>query len=97
MYARVTTVSIQPDKIADATRVFNESIIPAVKSGAGNRGIYLLLDSATGQGMSISFWNSEAEGQAYDTSGSYREQVAKVAPFFAGPPSLTTYDVPANG
>ena len=97
MFARVTTVSIQPDKIADATRVFNESIIPAVKAGAGNRGIMLLLDPATGKGMSISLWNSEAEGQAYDSSGSYREQVAKVAPFFSAPPTLATYDVPAQG
>jgi heme-degrading monooxygenase HmoA len=96
MFARVTSVTIQPNKIADATRIFNESIIPAVKAGAGNRGIMLLVDPATGKGMSISLWNSEAEGQAYDTSGSYREQVAKVAPFFAAPPSLATYDVPAQ-
>jgi hypothetical protein len=53
MIARVTTVSIQPDQVAETTRVYNESILPAVKAAAGNRGVFLLVDPATGAGMSI--------------------------------------------
>ena len=97
MHARVTTVSVQPDKVAETTRVYNESIMPAIKAAAGNRGALLLIDPASGKGLSITLWDSEAAGQAYDTSGTYREQVAKVAPFFSGPPSLETYEVGAQG
>jgi heme-degrading monooxygenase HmoA len=57
----------------------------------------LLIDPASGKGLSITLWESDAAGQAYDTSGAYRELVAKVASFFSGPPSLDTYDVGAQG
>ncbi len=97
MYARVTTVSVQPDKVAETTRIYNESILPSVKAANGNRGVFLLIDPASGKGMSITLWNSEADGQTYDSSGSYREQVAKVSQFFSAPPSLATYEVAAQG
>lgn len=96
MYARVTTVHVQPDKVAETTRIYNESILPAVKA-AGNRGVFLLMDAASGVGVSITIWNAQADGEAYDASGSYREQVAKVAPFFSAAPSLATYEVAAQG
>jgi heme-degrading monooxygenase HmoA len=47
--------------------------------------------------MSITFWDSQAAGEAYDASGSYREQVGKVAAFFTAAPSLDTYEVGAQG
>ncbi|MBF6591933.1 MAG: hypothetical protein IVW57_15600 [Ktedonobacterales bacterium] len=96
MYARVTTVTIQPDKVAETTRIYNESILPAIKQASGNRGAFLLMDPTSGKGISITLWNSESDGQAYDTSGSYREQVNKISSFFSGPPSLATYDVAAQ-
>lgn len=97
MFARVTSVSIQPDKIAEATRVYNESIVPAVKGASGNRGIFLLADTATGKSMSITFWESQAAGESYDASGSYREQVSKISQFFSEAPSLAVYEVMAQG
>ena len=97
MFARVTTVSVQPDQIANVTRIYNESIVPAVKGAHGNRGITLLIDQATGVGVSITLWDAQADGEAYDSSGSYREQVGKISAYFAGPPSLATYEVAAQG
>jgi heme-degrading monooxygenase HmoA len=97
MYARVTSFSVQPDKVAEVTRIYNESILPAIKAAAGNRSVTLLQDTATGTGISITIWNSQADGEAYDSSGSYREQVAKVAQYFTAPPSLATYEVAAQG
>lgn len=97
MHARVTTVSIQPDKVAETTRIYNESILPAVKAANGNQGVLLLMDPASGKALSITLWNSQADGDAYDSSGSYREQVGKITSFFSGPPTLATYEVGAQG
>lgn len=97
MFARVTTVSVQLDKVAETIRIYNESILPGVKAASGNRGVFLLMDAASGKGMSITLWNTQADGEAYDASGTYREMVGKVAPFFAAPPSLATYEVGAQG
>lgn len=97
MHARVTTVSVQTDKVAETTRVYNESVLPAIKAASGNQGVFLLIDAATGKGISITLWNSAEDGQAYDSSGTYREQVAKVSQFFSAAPSLATYEVAARG
>ena len=92
MHARITTVHLQPDKIAEATAIYQNSIVPILTTQSGFRGGYLLTDPS-GTGQSITLWDSEADGQAYEASGAYREQVAKVAAFFSAPPSLATYDV----
>jgi hypothetical protein len=97
VHARVTTVSIQPDKVAEATRIYSDSVMPAIKAAGGNHGVFLLIDPASGKGLSLTLWNTEADGQAYDSSGTYREQVAKIAPLFSAPPSLATYEVAAQG
>ena len=96
MHARLTSVAIQPDKIDEASRIYRDSIIPAVQQQKGNKAAYLLVDHATGKGVSITLWDSEADAQAYESSGSYREQVGKVAQFFTSPPSLATYTVTAH-
>lgn len=96
MYARVTTVSVQPDQVANVTRIYNESILPAIKAASGNRGVYLLINQTIGVGVSITLWESQAEGETYDSSGTYREQVAKISAYFAGAPSLATYEVAAQ-
>ncbi len=96
MHARVTTVSVQPDKVTETTRIYNESILPAIKAANGNRGVFLLIDPASGKGVSITLWDSQTDGEVYDSSGSYREQVGKVAQYFSAPPSLDTYEVAAQ-
>jgi hypothetical protein len=72
MHARVTTLSVQPDKVAEATRIYNESVLPAIRAAAGNRSAMLLIDPASGKALSITVWETEADGQAYDTNGTYR-------------------------
>lgn len=97
MLARVTTVKLQPDKVAESVALYQQEIVPIVKGQPGFQGMYLLTDAATGNGMSISFWNSEAEAQAYESSGIYRQMVAKLAANFSAPPSLGTFEVTARG
>lgn len=97
MFARVTTVFVQPDKAAEVARIYNESILPAVQAASGNQGVFLLMDTASGKGMSITIWDTKESGAAYDASGSYREQVGKVAPYFTAAPTLDTYEIAAQG
>ena len=97
MHARVTTVTIQPDNVAEMSRIFNERIVPVVKAAAGNRGIFLLADEAAGKVMAISLWDSPAAEEAYAGSGDYEELLGNVRPFFTIPPSLATYTVMAQG
>jgi heme-degrading monooxygenase HmoA len=96
MYARVTTVAVRPDKVNDVVTIFQGSIVPDVTAAQGCKGISLLVDPTTGNGLSITYWDTAANAQAYESSGGYQQQVAKVAQYFAGPPTVATYEVPVR-
>jgi len=96
MHARVTTVSMPSDKFAEATTIYQQNIVPTLQGINGFKGCYLLTDAASGKGLSITLWESEADGVAYESTGAYREQVAKLAALFNGAPSLATYQVSAQ-
>jgi heme-degrading monooxygenase HmoA len=93
MYVRVTVDPIKPDKIARAIKVEEESILPAARNEKGFKGLYFFTNSQTGKGLTISLWESEADMKAAEQSGYYREQIAKILPFMAGPAIKEHYEV----
>ncbi|MFC1900998.1 antibiotic biosynthesis monooxygenase family protein [Chloroflexota bacterium] len=97
MFARLTTVTVQKDRIDEAIKVFADNIVPAAKSQKGYQMIYLLINRETGKGISMSVWDSEEDAAANEKTGYYQEQVGKVAPFFTSAPVLDGYEVSAQG
>ena len=96
MHARVVHVRIRADKVDEATRLFRESVVPAMTQQPGNRGGYLLTDPATGKGMSVSLWESAAAMTAGETGGYLQEQLAKFGELFAEQPTAEHYEVSAQ-
>ena len=94
MFARLTFLSIQPESIEELKRVYNEEVVPVVKSQKGNIGVWLLepTDSAD-DFISLTEWISEAEAYAYESSGTYKELVDKLKDKYKNKPSLKTYKV----
>jgi heme-degrading monooxygenase HmoA len=97
MHARVTTVQLRPDTVDASIELYQREILPVITAQPGYQGVYLFTDRATGNGVSITLWASEADAQTYETSGTYRQLVAKLAANFAAPPTLATYDVSVKG
>ena len=97
MHARVTTVQLRPDTLDASIDLYQQELLPVIKAQPGYQGVYLFTDRATGNGVSITLWTSEADAQAYETSGIYRQLVAKLAANFAASPTLATYDVSVKG
>ena len=93
MFARLTIVAINIDKLDKTIKIFEEGVIPAAKTQKGYRGAYLLTDRKTGKGISISLWNSEEDAIANEQSGYYQAQVAKFKDFFTAPPVREGYEV----
>lgn len=93
MYARAVTVQVQPGRIEEAIGIYGNSVVPAAKEQPGFKSCSLLVDRSTGKGISLILWETEADMQAGETSGYLREQIAKVAPTFAGPPSTERFEV----
>jgi len=97
MHARVTTVQLRPDTVDASIDLYQREILPVISAQPGYQGVYLFTDRASGNGVSITLWASEADAQAYESSGTYRQLVAKLAANFAAPPTLATYDVSVKG
>ena len=93
MYARVTNTQMKLDKLDEAIKIVEESVLTATRSQKGYRGAYLLTDRKTGNGLMISLWDTEEDAIANEESGYYQEQVAKFKDYFAAPPVREGYEV----
>ncbi len=93
MHARVTIGQFPPDRVDEAMRVYNEHAVPAMREQRGFRGVLMLVDGATGKGMSISMWDTETDMAAGESSGYYRTQIARFAQLLETAPTLEHYEV----
>ena len=99
MYARITNFQADPDpkKIDEAIRIVQSLVLPAVQQQKGFVSYTQMIDRATGCGMSISVWQTEADLHASESNGYYREQLAKVGPYLTAPPTRAVYEVTVTG
>lgn len=93
MFARVTQVQTQPDKIDEAVSIYRDSVVAALKAQKGYRATYMLSDRAAGKGMAVTIWESLEDLQASESSGFYNEQVGKFVPLLTAPPVREVYEV----
>lgn len=93
MFARVTRTQTSADESDESIKVFIESIVPAARSQKGFRGIMLLSNRDTGDGIAISFWESEADAVANEESHYYQEQLVKRLHLYTKPPIREGYEV----
>ena len=98
MHARVTTGTVHPERLDEFVAALKGSLIPAAERQAGYREFLLLTDRASGRVVGITLWDSEEALRASEQAGGYyREQLAKLAPFFASPPTRDAYEVALGG
>ena len=69
MHARTGHVSFSPDKLDDVVRQVRENTVPKYEQSEGFKGFTLLLDRSGGEGVGISFWESEDAMRATDDLG----------------------------
>ena len=94
MYAAVTTVPIRPDKAEEARRFAREVMLPFARQQPGFLGCLELLDSATGQILSIMLYATEADARGLDTGGEeYQGMVARARALVAGTFVRAVYEV----
>ena len=93
MHMRVVHLQIHPDKIEEAATIFRTSLLPAVRRLPGFQQAYLAVDRATGKGVGITVWATEADLVANEASGFFREQLNPLRPLFVHPPEREFFEV----
>jgi heme-degrading monooxygenase HmoA len=96
MFARVTSAEIFKEKIDQFIEIYIEYVVPVAKKQKGFMGTHLFVDRETGNGMSITYWESEEDALANEKSLYYQEQVARFISFYAKQPIREGYDVPVQ-
>jgi heme-degrading monooxygenase HmoA len=76
MHARIGRISFSSDKADDVTSHVRENIVPKYQEQDGFKGFTLLLDRDGGEGIGISFWESEDAMKATDELGDQARQGA---------------------
>ncbi len=93
MYARLTRLHVRVERLEHAIKIYKESILPAVRTQIGFRGIYLFTNPKTGEGATLSLWNSEEDAIASEKNHFYQEQLVKVMNTFTAPPVREGYEI----
>ena len=60
MHARVTRFKSEPARVDEGIRTIKEQVVPSAKKLAGFKGGYWLVDRRTGEGFSVTLFESEA-------------------------------------
>ncbi len=93
MFARVLRIKIKIERIDEAAKLFEESVIPLLKNQKGYKGAYFLTDRKTGVNIPITLWESEEDMLATESSHFFQEQLVKFMTFFKAPPIREAYEV----
>jgi heme-degrading monooxygenase HmoA len=97
LHARVVSMEMVPINVGEAVRIYQERVIPAAREQEGFRGALMLTDPETGEGLSISLWNSEEDMHASEASGFYHRKLGELEDFFISTPVRKHYEVSAQG
>ena len=93
MHARVVSMETLPMSMGEVVRIYQELVVPAAKEQRGFKGALMLTDPDTGEGVSISLWESEDDMHASETSGFYHRKLDELDALFISTPVRKHYEV----
>ena len=93
MRAGVVTFRVRSGKMGEAVRTYLGSVVPAMREQPGFRSILILTDPETDEGCTVGLWETEEDARVFESSGVYREQIAKLGGLLAEPPVRKVYEV----
>ena len=74
MYARLTRFQGPPDRLEDGIFLLHDQVIPRARLRNGQVSGYWLLDRASGQGVVVSLWETEAAMHASEDAAAQLRQ-----------------------
>jgi heme-degrading monooxygenase HmoA len=78
---------------AALSAIYNQQAVPRVRARPGNVACLLLEPTAEADPfMAVTIWQTRADAEAYEAGGEAAAVVALVREFFAGPPTLRSYE-----
>ena len=79
MHANVTSCEIQPDKMDEFIKIYDESVKPIVEKIPGLQNLYVLTDQGNSKAMIIALYVSQVEAENASTDGHVQAALGKLA------------------
>ena len=93
MYARVIFGKILSQNENVVTSFYRNEVVPTASQQQGFKGIIQMVNPETGETLSISLWETEADLKATENTDYDKKQFAKLASFDATGPRKAAYKV----
>ena len=89
------TVTKLKDNISmeDARKIYDDSVIPAVKGQKGFVAGWLMVSEDQNEGIAVALWENKEDAVAFEKSGLYQEQVKKFVAFIKSMEGRKYYNV----
>lgn len=92
MFARKVTTRLKPNSLSEFTKLMEHEILPWLRTQRGFLDLIILFAPGGAELTSISFWDRQANADAYHASG-YPEVVEILEKLLDGSPYVKTFDV----
>jgi len=92
MYARLVTSHFKPDQFQAATRMFQDDLIPMLKSQKGFRDEISFYNEDFNEGYAISFWDNKEFADKYEQD-LFPKIVEKLGTTLTDKPSVKGFEV----
>lgn len=92
MFARKVSVLLKPNSLWEFANLIEREILPWLRKQEGFLDLIVLAARDGGEVATISFWDHQANAEAYDTSA-YPEVLEILKRLLDGKPYLKTFDV----
>ena len=93
MHARLLRFQTKTDRIDQASKLFEESVIPLCKKQKGYKGSFFLADREIGNCVPVTLWETEKDMLRTEHSRFFQEQIVKFMNLFTELPVREEYEV----
>lgn len=93
MYTRVITTKIKAGAMDKAVHIYETAIVPALELQPGFAGATLLANVQTNTAVSLTFWKTEEQLLASESTGHLQHALTELAPFLTAIPENDHYAV----
>jgi heme-degrading monooxygenase HmoA len=90
--AKVTNITFPPGMRTEVVRVA-QGLAPVLRDQRGFEGLQVLTDPNEGEGIIVSFWETEDDAKASEAGPSYIGQMSMMSSFLYAPLVPKTYEV----
>jgi heme-degrading monooxygenase HmoA len=80
MYARVTPIRFPPSLGKEVVGAA-EGLAPVLREQQGYKGLNVLTDAVSGEGLIVTYWETEADVEASEATPSYVAQMSMMSSF----------------